>query len=82
LHARAPGGFAERISAWNEVCATAPMPLFVEDPAITLARLRGESVATSSLVPVAEALDTLRQLIARGTSAERATRANVASIAG
>ncbi len=82
LHARAPGGFADRISTWNERCAAAPMPLYVEDPAVTVARLRGESVAAVPLVPVADALEALRQLIARGASAERATRANVASIAG
>jgi hypothetical protein len=82
LHARAPGGFADRICAWNELSATAALPLLVEDPATTVARLRGESVPALPLVPVAEAVDALRQLIARGASAERATRANVASIAG
>jgi len=82
LHARAPGGFADRINIWNERCSAAPMPLVVEDPAVTVARLRGETISALPLVPVADALGVLRQLIARGASAERATRANVASIAG
>jgi hypothetical protein len=82
FHARAPGGFADRINAWNELCATAPMPLFVEDPEMTVARLRGESVQALPPVPVADAIRGLRQLIARGASADRATRASVASIAG
>jgi hypothetical protein len=82
LHARAPRGFADRISAWNELSAAAPMPLFVEDPAMTVARLRGERVPVLPLVPVGDALDVLRQLIARGASDKRATRASVASIAG
>lgn len=79
LHSRAVGGFGARIKAWHG-------PFLVEDPEITLARLRGESVGPPNeqfaCVPAAEATATLRQLIARGVSDAAATRSNVASIAG
>lgn len=82
LRARASGGFAERISEWSDRCGNATIPLFVEDPAVTVARILGEELPQLPPVPVADAERALRQLIARGTSAERATRSNVASIAG
>jgi hypothetical protein len=79
LHSRALGGFGTRIEAWHG-------PFLVEDPEITLARLHGEPVGAPSeqlaCVPAAEATATLRQMIARGVSDARATRSNVASIAG
>jgi Glycosyltransferase like family 2 len=79
LHSRAVGGFGARIKAWHG-------PFLVEDPEITLARLRGESVGPPSeqlaCVPAAEATARLRQAIARGVSDAPATRSNVASIAG
>jgi hypothetical protein len=75
FRARAPGGFADRIRAWNDLCATAPAPLFVEDPVATVARLRGESVPALPPVAVADALHALRQLIERaiGATMNRAT---------
>jgi glycosyltransferase involved in cell wall biosynthesis len=85
LYSRAAGGFGARIKAWHEPGA-ADRPFLVEDPEITLARLRGEAVGAPgehpACIPAAEATAVLRQLIARGVSAEPATRSNVASIAG
>jgi glycosyltransferase involved in cell wall biosynthesis len=85
LQSRAPGGFGARIKAWNEK-AGEHRRLLVEDPDITLARLRGEGAGSPSehkaYVPAAEATAVLRQVIARGVSADRATRNNVESIAG
>lgn len=85
LQSRAAGGFGARIRAWDET-AHAHRQLLVEDPDITLARLRGEDVAPpgeqAACVAAAEATAVLRQVIARGVSAERATRSSVASIAG
>jgi hypothetical protein len=82
LDSRAPGGFGSRVAAWNQSGAGGAL-LLVEDPAVTLARLvqPGEPLACDR-VPVAEAIATLRQLIAAGPVALRATRSNVASIAG
>ena len=84
LHARAPGGFGERISVWS--AGEGPRQLLVEDPAITVARLRGEAVGPpehqTPCVPATAATDILAQLTARGVSDARATRSSVASIAG
>ena len=85
LHSRAAGGFGTRIKAWQQP-GDIRRPLLVEDPEITLARLRGEDVGPPSehaaCVTAAEAIAALRQVIARGVIDERATRSNVASIAG
>jgi hypothetical protein len=85
LQSRAVGGFGARIRAWHEP-DDAHRVLLVEDPEITLARLRGEDVGSPAehapCVPVAEATGVLRQAIARGVSVEPATRNSVASIAG
>ena len=85
LQSRAVGGFGARIRAWHEP-GDAYRVLLVEDPAITLARLRGEDVGSPAdhvpCVPIAEATGVLRQAIARGVSDEPATRSSVASIAG
>jgi hypothetical protein len=85
LHSRAAGGFGARIKAWQQP-GDAHRPFLVEDPSITLARLRGEDVRPPGEHPAciraAEATAALRQLIARGVIEERATRSNVASIAG
>jgi hypothetical protein len=60
--------------------------LLVEDPEVTLARLRGEAAGPpseySACVPAAEATAVLRQAIARGVIEDCATRKSVASIAG
>jgi hypothetical protein len=82
LRARASGGFGDRISEWSERCGNATAPLLVDDPAVTVARILGDLPPALPPVPVADAYRALRQLIARGTSAERATRSSVASIAG
>jgi hypothetical protein len=85
LQSRAAGGFGARIRAWHEL-GDACRPLLVEDPEITLARLRGEAVGSPdehpACVPAAAATLLLRQVIARGVSEARAARSNVASIAG
>jgi glycosyltransferase involved in cell wall biosynthesis len=85
LQSRAAGGFGARIRAWDET-GHAHRLLLVEDPDITVARLRGEDVAPpgeqAACVAAGEATAVLRQLIARGVSAERATRSSVESIAG
>jgi hypothetical protein len=85
LQSRAAGGFGARIKAWPGT-GDAHRPFLVEDPEITVARLRGEAVGPPSehpaCVPAAEATAALRQLIARGVSVDVATRSNVASIAG
>jgi glycosyltransferase involved in cell wall biosynthesis len=82
---RARGGFGERIRAWNDP-PDGRRRLLVEDPEITLARLRGEDAGAPGerppCVPAAEATATLRQWIARGVSDAVATRNSVASIAG
>jgi hypothetical protein len=84
LHSRAAGGFGERIKTWQQ--PDEKRPLLVEDPDITLARLRGEDVGPPSehvpCIRAAEATAMLRQVIARGVSEERATRSKVVSIAG
>jgi glycosyltransferase involved in cell wall biosynthesis len=85
FQSRAAGGFGARIRAWHGL-GELYRRLRVEDPEITIARLRGEDVGAPSeypaCVPAAEATSVLRQLIARGVSDERATRSNVSSIAG
>jgi hypothetical protein len=85
LHSRAAGGFGSRIRAWQQA-GDANRPLLVEDPEITLARLRGEDAGPPdeypACVPAAEATAVLRQAIARGVIEDCATRNNVASIAG
>jgi hypothetical protein len=85
LESRAAGGFGARVKAWSEL-QEPHRPLLVEDPATTVARLRGEDVGPPNKQPLtvtaAEATAVLRQLIARGVSDDRATRNNVASIAG
>jgi cellulose synthase/poly-beta-1,6-N-acetylglucosamine synthase-like glycosyltransferase len=85
LQSRAPGGFGTRIRTWDET-ADEQRRLLVEDPDITIARLRGEDTGSPSertaYVPAAEATAVLRQVIARGVSADRATRSKVESIAG
>jgi len=84
LQSRAPGGFGTRIGEWNAL-PQACMPLLVEDPGVTLRRLRGDDVAASErrpCIPVADATAILRQMIGRGGTAARATRSSVASIAG
>ena len=82
---RAAGGFGARIRVWHEQ-GELYRQLRVEDPEITVARVRGEDVGAPSeypaCVPAAEATAVLRQLIARGVSDDRATRSNVSSIAG
>jgi hypothetical protein len=69
FRSRAPGGFGERISAWNELSARAETPLLVEDPAVTLAALcAGDPADRPSgrpSVPVSDATRILRQFIAR-----------------
>ena len=85
MHARAPGGFGARMSAWRTL-GDEPRPLLVEDPHVTLARLRGELSGAPDgyplCVPAAEAIEVFRQAITRGVIDERATRSSVASIAG
>ena len=85
LDARAPGGFGERINAWSS-SALDTRTLMVEDPEITVARLRGEPVGPPEMhaacVPAVEATAFLNQLTARGVSEALATRSSVASIAG
>jgi hypothetical protein len=85
FHSRAPGGFGERISAWRDG-GDAYRPLLVENPQVTIARLRGEHVGDPSqqmpVVTAVEATAVLRQAIACGVSTARATRSSVASIAG
>jgi hypothetical protein len=85
LHSRAAGGFGARIKAWHEH-GDAYRPFLVEDPAVTLARLRGAAVGAPNehpaCIPAAEATAVLRQVIARGVNEELATRSSVASIAG
>lgn len=85
LDARAPGGFGERISAWSAT-ADAPRQFLVEDPEVTVARLRGEPVGPPEIypadVPAPIATEILRQITARGVRDALATRSNVASIAG
>lgn len=85
MHSRAAGGFGARIKAWQQ-SGDQRRPFLVEDPAVTLARLRGEDVGPPSehaaCVPAVEATAALRQVIARGVIEERATRSSVASIAG
>jgi cellulose synthase/poly-beta-1,6-N-acetylglucosamine synthase-like glycosyltransferase len=84
LRPRAPGGFGTRIRRWSMV-HDAGAPLLVEDPALTVARLRGADVRAwdeRPRVPAPEATAALRQVIADGGKAARATRNNVASIAG
>jgi glycosyltransferase involved in cell wall biosynthesis len=82
---RAAGGFGARFRAWSEQ-GELYRQLHVEDPEITIARLRGEAVGAPSeypaCVPAVEATAVLRQLIARGVSEDLATRSNVSSIAG
>jgi hypothetical protein len=84
LHARAPGGFGERISAWS--ATDAPRTFLVEEPDITIARLRGEDVGPPEnyvpCVTAAAAMNVFAQLTARGVSEARATLRSVASIAG
>ncbi len=85
FQSRAAGGFGARIRLWHEQ-GELYRQLRVEDPEITVARLRGEDVGPPSehpaCVPAAEATAVLRQLIARGVSDDRATRSSVSSIAG
>lgn len=85
FQARAPGGFGSRILAWRAL-GDEPRPLLVEDPNVTLARLRGADVGAPDVhppcVPATEATAFFRQLIARGVIEDRATRNSVASIAG
>jgi cellulose synthase/poly-beta-1,6-N-acetylglucosamine synthase-like glycosyltransferase len=85
FHSRAPGGFGERISAWRDG-GDAYRPLLVEDPDMTIARLRGERVGDPALQPpvvtAVKAMAVLRQAIACGVSTAHATRSSVASIAG
>ena len=83
-NSRAPGGFGERITAWTSTGEHRRM--LVEDPRLTLARLLGEPVAPPELqtpcFTAPEAIAAIDQMTARGVSAARATRNNVASIAG
>jgi hypothetical protein len=85
LQSRAGGGFGSRIREWHQA-GDADRTLLVEDPEITLARLRGEDAGPPSeypaCVPAAEATAVLRQAIARGVIEDCATRNSVASIAG
>jgi len=84
VRSRAAGGFGTRISEWNRLGDPVAAPLLVEHPRLTIARLHGNiSHAERRLanVPAVEATAVLRDYIACGSVA-RATRSNVASIAG
>ena len=84
LAPRALGGFGSRIRTWSLRNDDA-VPLMVEDPALTVARLRGCDVNgwdARLTVPAPVATARLRQELADGASVARATRITVASIAG
>jgi cellulose synthase/poly-beta-1,6-N-acetylglucosamine synthase-like glycosyltransferase len=80
---RAAGGFGTRIAAWSVLTEPAS-PLLVEHPDVTIARLCRVPAAAPAhpFVPATLATEVLRQMLARASSIERATRASVASIAG
>jgi cellulose synthase/poly-beta-1,6-N-acetylglucosamine synthase-like glycosyltransferase len=82
---RAPGGFGTRVAEWDGSGDSAA-GLLVEHPEVTARRLReGRSYESSPhepCVPATEATAALRQLIARGGKADRATFSSVMSMAG
>jgi cellulose synthase/poly-beta-1,6-N-acetylglucosamine synthase-like glycosyltransferase len=84
VQSRARGGFADHVAIFTADGASGA-PLLVEHPEITLERICSgvaRPTAERERVPVAEAIVALRQAMALGVTAARATRNNVASIAG